>query len=67
MGYENLDKINDLFEQLTIEQKYNYFEEICGEHLGDIWRNWEDELVEEELERLKELIKINHTKGGQNA
>lgn len=58
MGYENVDKINNLFEELTTEQKYNYFEEMFGEQLGDVWKNWEDELVEEEIKRLEELIKL---------
>ena len=60
MGYENLDKINNLFEQLTIQQKYNYFEEMFGEQLGDVWKNWEDELVEEEIKELEERIKIKN-------
>ena len=55
MGWENVDKLNAEFEKLTIEQRYNYFEERMGELLGDIWRNWDDDIVEEELKHFKSL------------
>ena len=57
MGYGNVDKLQEQFDKLSLEQKYNYFEEIFGEQLGYLWRDWEDDLVEEELKRIKEMLK----------
>jgi len=58
MTWENVDKLQEKFEKLTKTQKLDYFEELFGEQLGYLWRDWEDELVEEELKRLDELIEL---------
>lgn len=54
MSWENVDKLNNLFEKLSLEQKYEYFESLFGEQLGYLWRDWDDELVDEEIKRFKE-------------
>jgi hypothetical protein len=54
MGWNNVDKLQELFNKLTTEQRLNYFEEIYGEQLGYLWKDWEDEMVEQEIKRFKE-------------
>lgn len=55
MSWKNVDKLQAEFDKLSVEQRYNYFENRFGELIGDIWKNWEDELVEDEIKYLKSL------------
>lgn len=59
MSWENADKISEKFDKLTDKQKLEYYEAVCGESLFEIWRDWEDELVKEQLEEFEEILNKN--------
>ena len=59
MSWENVDRLNELFEKLTTKQKLDYYEDVFGEQLGELWKDWDDEIVDEDIKRLKKLIEKN--------
>lgn len=50
----SIEKLEGEFQKLSDTDKYLYFEEMFGEQLGDIWRNWEEDLVEEQYYDFKD-------------
>lgn len=65
MGWNGVDKLNKEFEKLDIKQRYEYFEDNFGELLGDIWKDWDEDIVEEDIERMKEKNKSSLIKNEQ--
>lgn len=54
MSWENTDKFWDAFEQLSIEQQRDYLLESFTEQITDIVRQWDDNLLKEEIEYMKQ-------------
>lgn len=57
--HERLDKVEeywDLYDQLSEGERLNYIWENWGELMLDVVREWDDEILEESIQELKEMV-----------
>ncbi len=57
MTQEHAEKLSEVLDKLTIEERLNFYIESRGESLADAWRDFGDEDFESELEFIKSFKK----------
>ncbi len=59
MGLTNVDRLQKLYDKLSTVQKSQYLEGLYGEQLGYLWKDWSEELVNEQVQEFKEMYGVS--------